>query len=406
MPYRVWIAAAVLIVAASCSDAESAKPIANSTASAPAPLGTQPVPAPTAGTQPTTTIAPYTSSIYADPAHWICRADLADVCDGDVAITDVAADGTLTRRTSPAAVDAPVDCFYIYPTSSEDPSINSDLVPGREIAVTQTQAGPFSQVCSVYAPVYRSVTLDGLFGGQAGEAEWDAGYQDVADAWKHYLANDNHGRGVILVSHSQGSINLARLLSEQIDPDAAQRDLLVGAYAMGIPAVLPVGDALDADLQHIPLCHALDQTGCVVAYATFDAASPPGADSYFGRPRSGASTAGLTDECVNPAAPAGGSAELSSTLTSGSWALDDNSAQIDTPFMNLPGFVTAECVERNGISYLEVTFHPDPDDPRVDALNLFDLGPQWGLHIVDVQIAGGSLVEMARRQIAAYTSSS
>ena len=30
------------------------------------------------------------------------------------------------------------------------------------------------------------------------------GYNDVLDAWKHYLKNDNNGRGVVLIGHSQG----------------------------------------------------------------------------------------------------------------------------------------------------------------------------------------------------------
>jgi hypothetical protein len=398
-------------------DGASTTPTTPSTAAAPA----TPAPAPssaaspgtvaptTVATTPPTVVAPFVSDTYRDPAHWICRPDLVDVCDDDLAVTDVAADGTFTVRPYVRATDPSVDCFYVYPTSSEDQTDASDLQPGREVAVTRVQVGRFSQVCNVYAPVYRSLTLAGLgrlLGGNGAEAgaAWVGAYDDVAEAWHHYLANDNHGRGVILISHSQGSFHLNRLLREVIDPDPAQRALLVGAYVMGGSIAVPDDAELGGDLQHIPLCRALDQTGCVVTYSTFDAASPPPPDALFGRPRFGGAVSGQVAGCVNPAAPAGGTAVLDSALSSEAWALADGTARFDTPFMNLPGLVTAECVVRDGFSYLEVTVHPDPADPRADTLGGVRLSAQWGMHAVDVQIAGGSLVEMARRQIAAYTS--
>jgi hypothetical protein len=40
-------------------------------------------------------------------------------------------------------------------------------------------------------------------------------------------------------------------------------------------------------------------------------------------------------------------------------------------------------------------------DPRTDDIG-GDLSPQWGLHLIDVQVAMGDVVELARSQIAAY----
>ena len=74
-----------------------------------------------------------------------------------------APDGSLTVQPYDVAVDPPIDCFYAYPTSSDDPTVSSDLVVGREAAVARVQVGAFNQVCDVYAPLYRSVTLAGLF---------------------------------------------------------------------------------------------------------------------------------------------------------------------------------------------------------------------------------------------------
>lgn len=388
----------------------TAAPVTSVGTTSTAPTTTTPSSPSTAPPTPTT-VPPYVSEIYADSTHWLCRPDLADPCDGDFARTIVAADGTLTVEPYSPAADAPVDCFYVYPTSSEDPGITSDLVSGREIVVAQVQAARFSQACNLYAPMYRSVTLAGLgrlFAGGGGEVlpAWASAYADVADAWRHYLANDNQGRGVILIGHSQGAFHLTQLLRDVVDPDPAQRALLVGAYVIGGSVAVPEGADIGGDLQHIPLCRALDQTACVVTYATFAADAPPAADALFGRPRLGGSEAGLVAGCVNPAAPDGGRAVLSSALSAGSWVLADGSAEVTTPFVDLPGLVEAECAERNGVSYLEITFRPDPADPRADVVPVGNLGPQWGLHQVDVQIASGSLVDMMRAQIAAHTANS
>jgi hypothetical protein len=69
--------------------------------------------------------------------------------------------------------------------------------------------------------------------------------------------------------------------------------------------------------------------------------------------------------------------------------------------MDMPGLLRAECVERDGFSYLEITVVADPLDPRADDIE-GDLSPEWGLHLVDIPVAGGSLLEMARQQVEAY----
>ena len=55
--------------------------------------------------------------------------------------------------------DAPIDCFYLYPTQSEQTGPNADLEkepPIRRVVVQQARM--FSTVCDVYAPMYRQVT--------------------------------------------------------------------------------------------------------------------------------------------------------------------------------------------------------------------------------------------------------
>jgi hypothetical protein len=69
-------------------------------------------------------------------------------------------------------------------------------------------------------------------------------------------------------------------------------------------------------------------------------------------------------------------------------------------FVSVPGLVTGECVVRNGFSYLELTVHPDPG-PRVDDVR-GDLTPEWGMHLIDVNVALGDLVALAGAQATAY----
>ena len=57
-----------------------------------------------------------------------------------------------------------------------------------QILVAQTQAAPFSQVCKVYAPVYRQITDRGLTTPSLHANPYLA-YGDVLRAWRDYLAH-------------------------------------------------------------------------------------------------------------------------------------------------------------------------------------------------------------------------
>jgi hypothetical protein len=75
--------------------------------------------------------------------------------------TVVRADGT--THVERLALALAIDCFYVYPTISGEPTINANLSVGfRERKVATARAARFSQVCRVYAPVYRQITLSAL----------------------------------------------------------------------------------------------------------------------------------------------------------------------------------------------------------------------------------------------------
>lgn len=71
--------------------------------------------------------------------------------------------------------------------------------------------------------------------------------------------------------------------------------------------------------------------------------------------------------------------------------------------------LTAQCVENANGSYLEVTVHGDPADPRVDdisgdVITNGQVNASWGLHLIDVNEAMGNLLDIVAQQARAFTS--
>jgi hypothetical protein len=361
--------------------------------------------------------ADYESANYSDPSHWLCRPGADDACGGDLTATVVEAGGTTEVEEFVPADDPPIDCFYVYPTISRDETTYSDwgASPEEEGYVVLHQAARLASTCRVFAPIYRQRTLTALLaslggsdppGGQGGDP-----FADVLDAFRTYMAEDNEGRGFVLVGHSQGARMVSELIRTEIDPHEDVRERLVAAYIAGAAVAVPEGAVVGGDFQNVPLCTAPDETGCVLTWATFRSTAPPPPTSSFGRPRDGEGVAG----CVNPAAVGGESAELTpyfpadasapilSTLGvgggSGGWL---RGTDISTPFVTLPGLVSGECASQGAFNYLSVTINADPSDPRADDIG-GDLTPEWGLHLIDVSIVMGDIVERVREQAAAYT---
>src|SRR4051794_27512206 len=134
---------------------------------------------------------------YSKPETWLCRPNRKDSCAVDLSTTIVAANGKFKKESFKAAKNAPIDCFYVYPTVSLDQGGNSDMTAGpEEHGVILQQFARFSSVCRVYAPLYRQVTLTALrsiIGGKPMPVDRQLGYNDVLEAWNYYLKNDNAG---------------------------------------------------------------------------------------------------------------------------------------------------------------------------------------------------------------------
>lgn len=361
----------------------------------------------------------YQSGVYSDPTKWLCRGDGDDVCDHDLDATVVKGNGKTSLERWKPAKKPKIDCFYVYPTISTDRTPNSDMNPDpAEMNVVRQQFARFGSQCKTYAPVYRQVTLMGLqrvLAQNAGGTPLERGlqYDDVKDAWNYYLQHDNNGRGVVLVAHSQGSFILNRLISEEIDGKPVQ-SRLVSAILLGTIIAVPKGKDVGGTFKSVPLCKSATQTGCVITYASFRSTLKPPANTLFGK----VPDADQEAACTNPAALGGGSGALhayldatgktiTSTLKIQPWVTGPADPPIDTPWVSVPGLLTAQCTKNKNASYLEVTVHGDPADPRVDDIT-GDIGnppnvlANWGLHLIDVNLSMGNLVDIVGQQAKAY----
>jgi pimeloyl-ACP methyl ester carboxylesterase len=364
----------------------------------------------------------YPRGDYANPEAWLCWPGKAgDACAIDMTTTVVKADGSMTVEPFKADPKPAIDCFYVYPTVSNDPGVVSDMTANaEELNVIKQQFARFAAKCRVFAPLYRQFTLTALRAGVAGTplpgstdpAVRTVGYNDVLDAWNHYLATQNKGRGVVLIGHSQGSGVLQRLIAAEIDGKPVQSKL-VSALILG--SNLPVEAGKDTGaFKSIPLCRAEGQTGCAISYVTFRDTVPPPANSRFGRVMS---PPGMQAACTNPAALAGGAAPLHAYLSNGAEIASSAAAPPawvkgqpapKTPFVSTPGLITGQCVSKNGFTYLEARVNADPADPRTDTIAGDVTGPggavaaDWGLHLIDANIAMGDLVAVVGRQAKAW----
>ena len=197
---------------------------------------------------------------------------------------------------------------------------------------------------------------------------------------------------------------LIALLRQEIDPKPALRSKVVSALLLGGNVTVPTGAKVGGSFQHIPVCETRDQVGCVVAYSSFDQ-TPPAA-SLFGRPGAGVSAVSgqtastdLQVVCVNPADPAGGTHALEPFFRTAAFPGPvglgaPSQYQAKTPWVELPKLYTAECKSEGGATWLNIDHIAASGDTRPRVRDV--LGPTWGLHLFDVNLASGNLVDLVR----------
>jgi hypothetical protein len=341
---------------------------------------------------------------------WLCLpGHTPDPCTEPLTTTVVQTDGETSIEYAKRAENPPINCFYVYPTVSEQASENANLeIEPQQTQIAIEQASRFSQVCKVYAPVYPQVTLAALDDPPVSAWASIKAYLGVAAAFREFLTKFDEGRGFVLIGHSQGAALLVQLIAISIDPNPVLRRQLVSALLLGGNLLVAQGKLVGGNFQHIPECRTAAETHCAIAYSSFLKEPPQGA--YFGRPESplfgGGEIEGLQVACVNPTllVQNGGIGPLqpyaSTTPFPGQIGAYVEAPTAATPWVAAPGLYTAQCHNENGASWLQVNPVGTPVDPPAYVKE--SLGPDWGLHLYDIGIALGNLVKTVGLESAAY----
>ncbi|MQI91401.1 DUF3089 domain-containing protein, partial [Escherichia coli] len=87
------------------------------------------------------------------------------------------------------------------------------------------------------------------------------------------------------------------------------------------------------------------------------------------------------------------------------WTTDG--APVTTPFVKVPGLLSTACASTGKAHYLALTIHAQPTDKRTGTIvgdivyggmTLRD----WGLHLIDMPVVMGNLVELSNLQAKAW----
>ena len=371
---------------------------------------------------PASAPASASASASASTATWLCRPDLpTDPCRAaDLTATELRPDGSRVLVAHHPAAHPAADCFYVYPTVDLElvPGNHQDLGDVRKMrATTIAQAARFTEACTLWVPLYRQVTLgtylqpkDTLERGLA------VAFADVERAFAEYLSRADRSRKIVLIGHSQGAEMVVRLLRRFFDDDPAMRARLLLAMPIGGDVDVLAGDTRGGTTKNIPACTRPDETGCIVAYRTYAAGERVEPDRW-------APPAGRETVCVDPSAIDRATPSTPSTPTTPSTPAAHRLSRtyfavwpelrgfmhgiedVTTPFVMLRDFYGARCVRGpDGYAWLEVSGAPAAGDARRSPVELrdrrFRIG-KLGLHILDMQLAQGDLVEMVARRVTA-----
>ena len=342
---------------------------------------------------------------YARPSGWLCLPGRADTCATPLPTTALNPNGYGSTGVSAIAKDAPLDCFYVYPTVSRDQGMNSDLAAGsEESGAALTQFARFAGVCRTFAPIYRQMTLGAVAAYSAGadiSAAAALAYRDVAASWRNYLATKNNGRPFVLVGHSQGSLMLQMLIAREIETNPAVAARMKLAILPGFNTLVPQGKLVGGTFKRTPLCSRPGEAGCVISWVSFRDKNVPPAGATFGF----ADRPGMTVGCVNPARP--GAKDWvpldsywfarSSLPVPGGPIVWSSEGPPPSPFLRTEGLVSARCINEGPRGYLSIRTNADPRDKRTDRIGgevgIFGMFiPGWGMHLADMSAPQGDLV--------------
>lgn len=164
------------------------------------------------------------------------------------------------------------DVFFIHPTIYNDkgknlpwnPSIKDSALNKRvDDSTIKFQASAFNAAGRVFAPRYRQAHLVSYSTDDKASAKkaFALAYDDVKNAFEHYLKYYNNGRPIIIASHSQGTTHGGPLIKEFFDGTPLQQQL-VAAYLIGLPVPKDY-------FERIWPCERPDGLNCTISWRTF-----------------------------------------------------------------------------------------------------------------------------------------
>lgn len=166
--------------------------------------------------------------------------------------------------------DSSVDVFFLHPTTltnREDSSVNASFSDAALNAKTDystilLQASAFNEY-RLFAPRYRQAHIRSYYipDTVAALKAFEIAYQDVRSAFQYYIDHLNHGRPIIIASHSQGTTHAIRLIKEFFDAKPLQGKL-VTAYLVGMRIPSNAFTALK-------ICEQPGQSNCFCGWRTY-----------------------------------------------------------------------------------------------------------------------------------------
>lgn len=342
----------------------------------------------------------------AEETVWICKpGQVDDLCAGTISGKTLPPPGESSQPlgyTRPA--QAPVDCFYLYPTQSEQPTPNSNLDKDPEIRrVVVQQARMFSTVCNVYAPMYRQVTYSG--NQAAYNPDVEVAYQSAKGAFHDYLRNYNDGRGFIMLGHSQGSAHTARLIDELIDTRPGLRKRFIGAIAPGANIHVPINKNVGGMYDNVPACSKISQIRCLIAYSAYTDVPGPGEEfsrldyGYWIYPEPRPDASKFEVVCTNPAKLDGSRGEML-PLANLDYLTGVPAEESAEPWIGAPDYYTASCKRQGGAHWLNVATTDLPGDSRPNLGALVASGTNW--HVPEVNLVEANLLRITQLQTNRY----
>ncbi len=314
---------------------------------------------------------------YSDADNWVARPGLANDP------TDWLPAGMAPDRSGNAAV------FYIHPTTYlERDRWNAPLQPGgdtefRTRLFVESQGSAFNASGQVWAPRYRQAAYGAfLLNNADAEKALDLAYGDVSAAFDEFL-KEAGDRPIILAGHSQGALQLERLLRDKIaGKPVAKR--VVAAYVVG----WPISTGADLPELGLPPCRNDQQTGCLLSWLSFG--DPPNPDLVLD---SYEHSSGFSGEkrrrqdllCVNPVSGTqNGVAAAEANPGTLVPSIDLMSAKLE------PGAVGAHCDK--GLLIL---------DGKIPPLGPYVL-PGNNYHVYDYALFWGAIRRDSERRLAAW----